>query len=47
MRSICNYFDGGVCCHPQHGGGIGEVSEDYCEKCPYYRGEKDADDREV
>jgi predicted sulfurtransferase len=36
MRGLCYYFDGGVCCHPEHGSDIGEVSDDYCEKCSHY-----------
>jgi len=47
MRNICYYFDGGVCCHQEHGNEIGEVTENYCERCPYYRGEIDENNKEV
>jgi hypothetical protein len=46
-RSICNYFDGGVCCHNEHGGEVGEVTENYCEKCSYWRGDNDKNNKEV
>jgi hypothetical protein len=45
MRGLCNFFDGGVCCHPEHGFEIGEVSGDFCDRCPYYRGDDDATDK--
>ena len=33
-KAICYYFDGGVCCFSND---VGEVMEEYCNKCPNYK----------
>ena len=33
-KTVCYYFDGGTCCYSND---VGEVTEEYCDKCPNYK----------